>query len=109
MPPTAGLGMGIDRLAMIMTNSHSIQDVLFFPQMKPEIKSVVISAEYFVAKGIPAEYAELIMKAGVPTLEALKTAVPNKLFNSICGLRKKLKLDIKAPTIEEVAAWINNA
>ena len=106
MPPTAGLGMGIDRLAMVMTNSHSIQDVLFFPQMKPEIKSIVTSVDDFVAKGIPEAYAELIMKSGYSTTEALKTAVPSKLFNSICGLRKKLKLDIKAPTIEEVTAWI---
>ncbi|HNX07702.1 MAG TPA: lysine--tRNA ligase [Bacteroidales bacterium] len=109
MPPTAGLGMGIDRLAMVMTNSHSIQDVLFFPQMKPEIKSIITSVEDFVAKGIPAEYAELVMKSGFSTLESLKTAVPSKLFNSICGLRKKLKLDIKAPTIEEVTSWVNNA
>ncbi|HNW71123.1 MAG TPA: lysine--tRNA ligase [Bacteroidales bacterium] len=106
MPPTAGLGMGIDRLAMVMTNSHSIQDVLFFPQMKPEIKSIVTSVDDFVAKGIPEAYAELIMKSGYSSIELLKTAVPSKLFNSICGLRKKLKLDIKAPTIEEVTAWI---
>ena len=94
---------------MIMTNSHSIQDVLFFPQMKPEIKSIVSSVDDFVAKGIPKEYAELIMKSGFNTLESLKTAIPSKLFNDICGLRKKLKLDIKAPAIDEVTAWVNNA
>ena len=109
MPPTAGLGIGIDRLTMIMANQHSIQDVLFFPQMKPEVKAAVATGSSFVELGIPETFAELIQKAGFATPEALKDANPNKLFNDMCGLRKKLKLDIAAPKIEEINEWINRA
>ena len=89
-----------------MTDQQSIQDVLFFPQMRPEIKAVASVSDAFIAKGIPAEYAELIMKAGYNTPESLKEANANKLFNDICGLRKKLKLEIPAPKPEDVKEWI---
>jgi lysyl-tRNA synthetase class 2 len=109
MPPTAGLGIGIDRLTMIMANQHSIQDVLFFPQMRPEIKSASSTGNSLTELGIPEAYAELIQKAGITTPEALKAANPNKLFNDICGWRKKLKLDIPAPKPEEIKTWIQLA
>ena len=106
MPPTAGIGIGIDRLAMVMTNSNSIQDVLFFPQMKPETQAAVADDSAFVEKGIPQQWIELLHKAGIGNMESLKTANINKLFNDLNGLRKKNKLDIPALKLEELKSWI---
>jgi lysyl-tRNA synthetase class 2 len=107
MPPTAGLGMGIDRLSMIMTNSNSIQDVLFFPQMKPEPKTENATAEDYKAIGIREDLIQVVMKLGYLTIKDLKKANPNKLHNDVCSMRKKMKLEnVKNPTPEEVAAWL---
>ncbi|MDR0414874.1 MAG: lysine--tRNA ligase [Prevotellaceae bacterium] len=106
MPPTAGLGIGVDRLCMIMTGVPSVQDVLFFPQMRHEKKTVKDEPEAYAAIGVPTEWIPVVQKMGYLTVEAMRKASPGKLFNDLCGMNKKHKLGLANPTADEVKKWV---
>ena len=105
MPTCSGMGIGIDRLTMFMTDQSSIQDVLFFPQMRPEKKVVNDPAEAYTSIGVPEEWVPVIQKMGYLTVESLRKLAPGKFFNDLCGFNKKNKLGLKAPSIDEVKGW----
>ncbi len=106
MPPTSGMGIGMDRLVMLMTGQQTIQEVLFFPQMKPEKKVVKDSADKYTEMGIPAEWVEPLQKLGFDTVSKLKGQNPNKLHQDLCGYNKKNKLNLTNPSKESVAEWV---
>ncbi len=105
MPNCSGMGIGIDRLTMFMTGQSAIQDVLFFPTMRPEKKPTVDEPEKYIAIGVPEEWVEVIQRMGYVTVDSLKKLAPGKFFNDLCGFNKKNKLGLKAPSIDEVKAW----
>ena len=109
MPPTSGMGIGMDRLVMLMTGQSTIQEVLLFPQMRPEKVAKRDAAAKYMEIGVPEEWVEVIQKAGYLTVESMKDANPGKLMQEICGLNKKYKLELKNPSNDEIASWIENA
>ncbi len=106
MPPTSGMGIGMDRLVMLMTGQTTIQEVLLFPQMRPEKTQPRDKAEAYTALGIPEEWVAPLQKAGVMTVSQLAGANPGKLFQDLCGLNKKYKLELKNPSQDDIKAWI---
>ena len=107
MPSCSGMGIGIDRLAMFMLNQPSIQDVLFFPTMRPEKKVVADDAAKYVEAGIPEEWVAPIQKMGYITVESFRNTAANgggKLFNDLCGFNKKNKLGLATAGVKE---WID--
>ena len=109
MPPTSGMGIGMDRLVMLMTGQVAIQEVLLFPQMRPEKVEKRDSAETFANAGVPAEWVPVLYKAGILTVAALATQTAGKLHQELCGLNKKHKLGLTNQTIDAVGAWISAA
>ena len=106
MPPTAGIGIGIDRLVMFMTNQSTIQEVLLFPQMRPEKTQKRDNEAAYTAIGIPAEWVAPIQKAGYLTVADMADVNPAKLHQEICGVNKKYKLNLPNPSVDNVTEWI---
>lgn len=106
MPPTSGMGIGMDRLVMLMTGQQTIQEVLFFPQMKPEKKAVKDGKDKYVALGIAEEWVEPLQKMGYDTVNKLQGLNANKLHQDLCGYNKKNKLGLSNPTKEAVEQWV---
>ena len=106
MPPTSGIGIGIDRLTMLMTGKTFIQEVILFPQMKPEKKPVKDSADKYTEIGIAEEWVEPLQKMGFDQVAKLKGLNPNKLFQDMCGYNKKNKLGLQNPLKEDIENWV---
>ena len=104
MPPTSGLGIGMDRLIMFLTNKQSIQEVLFFPQMKPEKKAPTPKPEDFIKIGVPQEWLDTVMHEYV-SVGRLREQKPTRVHQKLNGLRKKNKLPVAALQLEDVEKW----
>ena len=107
MPPTSGIGIGIDRLVMLMTGKTFIQEVLFFPQMKPEKKIPQSTPAEWAAIGVAEEWVPILRKAGFNLVQNIATEKAQGLQQKIGDIVKKYKLDLQKPSVDEVAAWID--
>ena len=106
MPPTSGIGIGIDRLVMLLTGNTTIQEVLFFPQMKPEKLPAKDKVEAYLPLGISAELVPVLQKVGYYLVQDLKDANPQKIQQQMGEVIKKYQLEITKPSVADIAAWI---
>ena len=109
MPPTSGIGIGIDRLVMLMTGKTFIQEVLFFPQMKPEKKAPQSSIQEWAAIGVAEDWVYVLRKAGFNLIQNIRDEKPQGLQQKIGEIVKKFKLDLQKPSVDEVQQWIDKA
>ena len=109
MPPTSGIGIGIDRLVMLMTGKTYIQEVLFFPQMRPEKKAPRSSVAEWTAIGVPEQWVPVLNKCGYYLIGDIREVNPQKLQMDVCGINKKYKLGYDNPKVDEFAKWIEAA
>ena len=106
MPPTSGIGIGIDRLVMLMTGKTFIQEVLFFPQMRPEKKAPRSTNAEWAEIGVEEKWVAVLNKCGYYLVSDIKEINPQKLQMDVCGVNKKYKLGYDNPKVEEFANWI---
>ena len=107
MPPTSGIGIGIDRLVMLMTGKTTIQEILLFPQMRPEKKAPKDSNDKYLALGIAEDLIPVLQKCGYHLVESLRGVNPQKIQMQIGEVIKKYKLEITKPSVDQVAEWLN--
>ena len=109
MPPTSGIGIGIDRLVMLMTGKTFIQEVLFFPQMKPEKKMPQSTIKEWAEIGVPEEWAYVLRKAGFNLISDIRDEKPQGLQQKIDEINKKYKLGYEKPSVDEIQQWIEKS
>ena len=108
MPPTSGIGIGIDRLVMLMTGQTTIQEVLFFPQMRPEKKIPKSTVDEWTAIGVPEQWIPVFNKAGYNLISDISGVKAQKLQMDVCGVNKKYKLGYENPSVDEFQKWIDS-
>ncbi len=109
MPPTSGIGIGIDRLVMLMTGQTTIQEVLFFPQMKPEKKIPQSSVKEWAEIGVPEEWVYVLRKIGFNLISDIAGEKPQGLQQKIGDVNKKYKLGYEKPSVDDIQTWIDAA
>ena len=109
MPPTSGIGIGIDRLVMLMTGQEYIQEVLLFPQMKPEAKVPQSSIKEWAEIGVPEDWVYVLRKCGFNLIQNIKDEKAQGLQQKIGEINKKYKLGYDKPSVDEIQQWIDKA